>query len=644
MTIIWKRSAGLALVAVVLLGACSDSATGPRRVPTTLQITPASLSLPVGGTEQLSIRVLDQTGVELDLPPTGSSVEWSSLDPTVIEIDADGTARALRLGTTRLVARAGELQADIGATVTAAQIHFDESRKVSALVGYEGGTISVQGANGARFRLEFPRGSLDTVTQISLTPVAAIGNAPYLNLLGAVQFAPDGLQLLEPARLIVELPQVPAPGARVGGIGFTDDGTSLHLLAAVRSGNRLRIPVQHFSGAGAALIDDLDLFEGRGAGATEELNDELLDIFYRGEFQGDWELAAWVSLFQRWFDEAVEPKLMSATSPIDVRAALTAWRWWLGAILLSRDATALITALESEIESAEIMAGAMLRAAVNSSNEECIRERDWTATMVIPQLQRWAEDFGVAGPGSGLEPSAILAGICFQIHHADLEFPADPPAGEPSQLVVRAGIGYGSGPVHSDSWTRTRIRLSGSTDNTETNTSPSIEVFRTIIPTGETNLVIDVRTCIDIEYPGFSFQLSDVCRDDSIVRQFTREPDPPEPPEPPQLDLSGAWFLVVDGVCTGPMQVTHVQTSFQASASISGALCPFSASGQGEGVVDGFSINFGFATGSGSDDSGSVFGNAQFTGTISGGGTFMTGTYTAAAGSLQGEWSATKQQ
>ena len=110
--------------------------------------------------------------------------------------------------------------------------------------------------------------------------------------------------------------------------------------------------------------------------------------------------------------------------------------------------------------------------------------------------------------------------------------------------------------------------------------------------------------------------------------------------EPTQPSIEGSWSLTVDVVCTGPMTVTQAGATFEVSGSIGGALCPFSASGSGNGTLDGNSIAFGIAFGTGSDGSGSGLGEVQFTGTIGPDGNTMSGTYT---GARSGQWSAVRQ-
>jgi len=103
-------------------------------------------------------------------------------------------------------------------------VHFihDASRSVHAAIGPEGGTLNAIAADGTRFELFVPPGSLDFIETITLTPVLRAEGLPFSNgPIGAVNLEPAGLSFYEPALLRV-IP--PALGAGPLTIGFTYDG------------------------------------------------------------------------------------------------------------------------------------------------------------------------------------------------------------------------------------------------------------------------------------------------------------------------------------------------------------------------------------------------------------------------------------
>lgn len=79
------------------------------RVPVSIQLTPASVSLHVGASSHLSARVANALGALLD----GVPVQWTSSAPGVVRVDAAGGLLAVAEGSARIVATVpGEALAD----------------------------------------------------------------------------------------------------------------------------------------------------------------------------------------------------------------------------------------------------------------------------------------------------------------------------------------------------------------------------------------------------------------------------------------------------------------------------------------------------------------------------------------------------
>lgn len=112
-----------------------------------------------------------------------------------------------------------------------------------------------------------------------------------------------------------------------------------------------------------------------------------------------------------------------------------------------------------------------------------------------------------------------------------------------------------------------------------------------------------------------------------------------ETPVEPALDLTGSWALTVEGVCQGPLTLTQTGNAFNVSGSVGGAICPFSASGSGEGTLSGREIRFGIGFGSGADGSGTGLGSVTFQGVVEPNGNRMSGSF---EGSRAGTWAAVR--
>ncbi len=90
-------------------------------------------------------------------------------------------------------------------------VQLDQSRSASKLIPTEGGTLSATAADGTVFTLTVPAGALWSDEEITMTPVAAIDRLPLSGgLVAAVQLAPEGLLLFEPATLTIN-PPAPIP-------------------------------------------------------------------------------------------------------------------------------------------------------------------------------------------------------------------------------------------------------------------------------------------------------------------------------------------------------------------------------------------------------------------------------------------------
>ena len=108
------------LCAALGMYACGDGTTDPPPPDppraTTVTVTPATAELTaLGATVRLSANVRDQNGQAM----AGAAVEWSSSDPSVATVDADGLVTAAGNGQATMTATSG--QASSGARVTVEQ-------------------------------------------------------------------------------------------------------------------------------------------------------------------------------------------------------------------------------------------------------------------------------------------------------------------------------------------------------------------------------------------------------------------------------------------------------------------------------------------------------------------------------------------
>ena len=102
------------LLALATAGACTTetiSGVDARSV----RVMPPEVSTVEGAEVQFSVAVVDDHDQAYDSPP----VTWSSEDPSVVAIDEQGKARALKPGSTRIAARFDDVTGFAPVTVVA---------------------------------------------------------------------------------------------------------------------------------------------------------------------------------------------------------------------------------------------------------------------------------------------------------------------------------------------------------------------------------------------------------------------------------------------------------------------------------------------------------------------------------------------
>ncbi|OLC57623.1 MAG: hypothetical protein AUH85_02855 [Chloroflexi bacterium 13_1_40CM_4_68_4] len=129
-------------------------------------------------------------------------------------------------------------------------VTLDPSSVAAQSIGSAGAVLIVSAANGTKFTLDVPQHALAADVTVTMTPVSSIGGLPLKGGLGgAVQFEPEGLQLLLPATLTIE-PARSIPFAEQLGFGYSGQGKDFHLMPLAPRGDKIQLFVTHFSGDG----------------------------------------------------------------------------------------------------------------------------------------------------------------------------------------------------------------------------------------------------------------------------------------------------------------------------------------------------------------------------------------------------------
>ncbi|NYJ03715.1 hypothetical protein HNR19_004413 [Nocardioides thalensis] len=135
----------------------------------------------------------------------------------------------------------------------------DEARAVTEMAyQHQDTTITATGADGTTYTLTIPAQALVAPEQITMTPVAAVGDLPLSGgLAAAVELKPHGLLLMKPAVLTIDGPDL-GPLAQQTPFYFHGGGEDFHLYPPLppRAGDGadvVRLPVLHFSTPGVGL-------------------------------------------------------------------------------------------------------------------------------------------------------------------------------------------------------------------------------------------------------------------------------------------------------------------------------------------------------------------------------------------------------
>jgi len=200
-------------------------------------------------------------------------------------------------------------------------VRLDEAWRVSQLVTPDGGTLTAFDGLGTEFTLSIPPGALLRPQSISMTPIAAIPNAPLRSgFRYGVEFGPDGLRLLRAATLQIRSPHLPARHALIG-FGYLGRGDRFHLQPFNQLAEIVEIPIIHFSGVGlgeGTSADAAQVAATQVRGSESQYQSEVLSLLASwGLVPGDdlvtmltaEQLAVLESLFSAWSNALVVPTL-----------------------------------------------------------------------------------------------------------------------------------------------------------------------------------------------------------------------------------------------------------------------------------------------------------------------------------------------
>lgn len=260
-------------------------------------------------------------------------------------------------------------------------IVVESGQQVEAWVGGDGGSLSVQAADGTAFVLEIPPNAVAETTLISLVPIASIDNLPLSGgLMAGVDLAPDGLQLYRTATLTMELPSTASSEALIG-FSYREMGEDLRLEPFRIDGARLTFAITHFSGYGAGIGSYAECMSVAAAASGRDRYLKQIScvgtyVMENPESSESWYHEELLRVLREWHQNVVVPRIQEAqASPGDLQGLTDAVSelllWVAYAQLWGVDHL-----LSAEEDAAHGMLEAAYRAAVAHWDQVCIATDD----------------------------------------------------------------------------------------------------------------------------------------------------------------------------------------------------------------------------------------------------------------------------
>ncbi|HXV14435.1 MAG TPA: hypothetical protein VEC56_09540 [Candidatus Krumholzibacteria bacterium] len=319
-------------------------------------------------------------------------------------------------------------------------VSVESSNRETATIGSAGGSVSTTNNAGITYTLDIPPYALPGDVEIAITPVTAIDNLPFDGRLeGAVRLGPSGLQLIKPA--ILTIAQAPSASGteRLIGFAYQGDADSFEPAAAIDGTTEIRVPITHFSGAGAASGEQEELEPWiRQMCASIPTRDhtfyEQVELCFDGSVtRRDWLL----DLARDYLDQIVIPLIHT-----DLSDGVAQYIGWYSGCNLNAQTFNILdweTTLATEIENVQELLATELVATIAGEKSALCSQGGIEHLYWILHYRYLAQAAG-AGDVAGLRDEDILDGLCAEVRIPAVTL-ADPmPLNQGTSLDARAEL------------------------------------------------------------------------------------------------------------------------------------------------------------------------------------------------------------
>ncbi len=280
---------------------------------------------------------------------------------------------------------------------------LDASRQSSALLGPEGGTLSL--TNGA-VTLTLPKDALPTKQDISMTAMNTMQGLPAgWKLVDGYNFGPSGIIFSEPVTFSEKFQSVGS-----GLYAFVIENGQMERVPYTQNGNQLNVGLDGFSGVAfiqisgqVPYISNSHVIEQR---AVEILANIAYSDYQSHPDQGLSESAKnqMVKILQIWYSTSVKPHLQDGIDdPAKLKDAGREYVHWLSEAMLF----GLEGRVANQVAEGKGLLVEGLKKAIAAADEKCVKDKDATQVANILQWENLAMTLGVDDQ-PGLRSSDIV--------------------------------------------------------------------------------------------------------------------------------------------------------------------------------------------------------------------------------------------
>ena len=314
------------------------------------------------------------------------------------------------------------------------QLTLDSAHSVSQSITPDGGTLQATAQDGTLYTLTIPKDALLNDLTISLTPVSAIDNLPLGSKgLAAVQLAPEGLNLLEPATLVIKA-KTRIPAKELVSFAYAGDGKDLHLYPLDGDPSQTTFQILHFSGYGAGQGDSGNLQQYQPGSpeskAEAQGNAVATDVANNGGSYSDQDKTKICDILGDWYKASVIIDLKSAeTDSSKLYAAGGQYMRW-----LKKNSMFCGNRFDTEVEAANRSLAKGLQHAYHEAVPQC-------QLKLMYQWSKWAALLSLLtyAPDLTFDPNVLADVKTCQVFEMGIGGTITLPGATPKSFIVQPG-------------------------------------------------------------------------------------------------------------------------------------------------------------------------------------------------------------